>query len=410
MCPHVPANPARDVTGPILDLLSRPRDDGRIATSMISGTRGKPTTSSMPLGVLAAAGHAVGHVTTVGVSVGGELVAAGYYAGANGAEIVLRDPTVTAVALETARGSLLKSGIVRDRCDVAALLILGREQTGMDGVGSVEEMAALKRKVLDAAITPVVLNANDPHCTALVPDFGVLLRTLLFSRDSDCALGAPHRSAGGEFLYLAGPSAERVIMLAHGDEIQIRGCTLELALMIGGIIWQSAVNAMAAAGLALGLGIAPETIADGGRRYGAADKFAPRRFAFGEGFPLRIMVDFAAHAPALAAAVTVTDRMVVVGQWFCAATLPGDRPDWQVRRVRRRACRSFRRICLLRVQLSPPRLRTGRDRNSARRSFHRCGRGPRPRADRKDVSRRSGYPCARIGRGGFRGRVRRSAR
>jgi cyanophycin synthetase len=326
---HLLANPNRDVTGPILDLLYPPGEDGRIPTAMITGTVGKTTTTSMLASILAAAGHVVGSVTTEGVSVGGEVVATGDYAGANGAEIVLRDPTVTAAALETARGGLLKSGIYLDRCDVAALLNIGREQVEMDGITSIDELAGLKRKVLETATKAVVLNADDARCAALIPEFAACLRTILVSRNPDCALIAHHRNAGGEVLYLSGVGAAETIMLAQGGDARALVGTAELPSTMGGLIWQNAANAVAAAALAFGLGIAPETIAEGLKRYGAEFRAVGRRFAFADGLPLQVMFDFAAHAPALSAAVTVTDAVPVVGRRLCAVCLPGNRPDWQ---------------------------------------------------------------------------------
>ena len=93
-------------------------------------------------------------------------------------------PTVTAAVLETARGGLIKRGMYLDRCDVAVLLNVEREQIGMDGIETLDDMTALKRKVLDAARKAVVLNADDPRCLALAPEFASSVRIFLFSRNA----------------------------------------------------------------------------------------------------------------------------------------------------------------------------------------------------------------------------------
>ena len=55
------------------------------------------------------------------------------------------------------RGGLLREGLYVDRCHVAALLNVGREQIGMDGIDTLEQMAALKQRVINAARDTVVL-------------------------------------------------------------------------------------------------------------------------------------------------------------------------------------------------------------------------------------------------------------
>ena len=107
-----------------------------------------------------------------------EDIALGDFAAFDGASVVLRDATVTAAALETARGGLIKRGMYLDRCDVAALLNVEREQIGIDGIETLDDMTALKRKVLDAARKAAVLNADDPRCLALAPEFASSVRTM----------------------------------------------------------------------------------------------------------------------------------------------------------------------------------------------------------------------------------------
>jgi len=83
-----------------------------------------------------------------------------------------------------------------------------------------------------------------------------------------------------------------------------------------------------AAALAIGLGIDLDTIRTGLRRYGREVRPAACRLDLAGGFPVGIMFDFAASPPGFAAAITVTDAMAVSGRRFCAATVPGNRPDW----------------------------------------------------------------------------------
>ena len=126
----------------------------------------------------------------------GELIEQADLASADGASIVLRDATVTAAVLETARGGIVKTGLYVDRCDVAALLNVERDQIGMDGVETLDDMVAVKRKVLDVARKAVVLNADDPRCLALAEEFKPRLRTILFSKSAGDGRHSQPRGVG----------------------------------------------------------------------------------------------------------------------------------------------------------------------------------------------------------------------
>ena len=275
--------------------------------------------------ILACAGHTAGVVTTDGVVVGEEEVAKGDLAGSSGASIVLRDPTVTAAALETARGGLIKSGMYLDWCDVAALTNIGREQIGMDGIETVEDMAALKRKVLEAARKAVVLNADDLHCAAMSEDFAKSIRTILFSLDANSHVVRKHVANGGEAIVLVGGGTIEIQNSSSPTHLLLVD---ELPSTMNGLIRANIANAMAAAGLAIGLGVAHEHICDGLRRYDNSIENARGRFSFVDGFPMKIMFDRAAQAPSYAAVMPVIDAMPVKGKRICAFTVAGNRPAW----------------------------------------------------------------------------------
>lgn len=327
--PHYLATPDFDVRGKIIEAFYPPGDDGRIPTAMITGTMGKTTTTLMLASILASAGHTVGSATTESVKIGGRTAARGDLAGADGASMVLRDPTATAAVLETSRGGIIKTGMYLDRCDVSALLNVDREQIGMDGIETLDDMAALKRKVLDAARKAVVLNADDPRCLALAPEFERSLRVFLFSRHSDSPALRSHLSRGGDALFLVDQNGRETIMIASGSTTTPLLRTAEVPATCGGLFWQHSSNAMAAASLALGLGIDLDTIRLGLRRYGGEFPAATCRLFIAEDFPVRTMFDYAAQAPGFVSVSSVTDKISVKGKRFCATTLAGNRPDWQ---------------------------------------------------------------------------------
>jgi cyanophycin synthetase len=199
--PHWIADSSRDVVGPILESIFTPDDDGRIPTALITGSNGKTTTARMLDHILREEGHVVGTATTDGVTIDGETVAEGDVAGPSGASIVLRDPTVSAAVLETARGGILKRGIYLDRCEVSALLNVQQEQVGIDGIETLDDMARLKRKVIETARRAFVLNAQDPLCMAISRSLPVA-RTILFSLEASAEDALAHLRAGGTVVTL----------------------------------------------------------------------------------------------------------------------------------------------------------------------------------------------------------------
>jgi cyanophycin synthetase len=102
--PHEQVTPGHDVHRTLIRAFYPEGDDGRIPTAMVTGTFGKTTTTLMLASILACAGHTVGSATTESIRIGSEDVALGDFAAVDGAAVVLRDATVTAAVLETARG------------------------------------------------------------------------------------------------------------------------------------------------------------------------------------------------------------------------------------------------------------------------------------------------------------------
>src|SRR5262249_54823456 len=140
----------------------------------------------------------VGATNTIGVTVARKEIAHGDLAGVPGAILALRDPTVTAAVLETARGGIVKWGIYPDSYDIAALLNVSPEQPEIDGIETVEQMAALKRRVLEGARDAVVLSAENSFCVAMIEDFRRSRRIILFSMDEQAPALREHLNGGGE--------------------------------------------------------------------------------------------------------------------------------------------------------------------------------------------------------------------
>src|SRR3546814_13374218 len=78
--------------------------------------------------------------TTSGIHVGGQLLKASDASGPRSARSILRNPTVDAAVLETARGGILREGLGFDGADVGAVLNVTPDHLGLKGIDTLEEI------------------------------------------------------------------------------------------------------------------------------------------------------------------------------------------------------------------------------------------------------------------------------
>ncbi len=320
-----PINKARKL-GRLLVLPLRRTVRRRIPTAFITGTKGKTTTTRMLANILSESGYAVGFTSTDGITIGSELVSEGDSAGYAGAARVLNDPSISAAVLEIARGDLLHRGLYIDRCDVAALLNVGREQIGIDGIDTLEQMTKLKRKVIDAARKTVVLNADDRLCRQLIGEFSVD-RTTVFSFNPHSRTVKGHLKHGGVAFCLDESGEPRIVRL-QGQDARAIISIIDLPSAWGGVVRHNIANAMAAAALADGLGISPEIIRAGLRSFELTVEQSPGRFNIIRELPFLLILDHAMSPPAAEALAGCLAAVNVEGRRMCMLTSAGNRPDW----------------------------------------------------------------------------------
>ena len=197
----------------------------------------------------------------------------------------------------------------------------------MDGIETLDDMARLKRTVLAAAKRAIVLNADDPRSAGMARDFPSL-RKIFYSLGSEIS---PDRLyvRGQDTAIFARAIDDREFIVLERDAERIPLVAVdELPSCMGGIVRHNIANAMAAAGLALGLGISLETIADGLRRYGNSIEQSYGRFSFVDGFPMRVLFDRAVEPPAFETVTAAIDKIPAAGRRICALTGVGNRPAW----------------------------------------------------------------------------------
>ncbi len=135
-----------------------------IPKAVVTGSNGKTTSVRLLAAMLRAHGLTPGYSSTDGLMVDGACIDAGDYSGPVGARTVLRHPRVQAAVLETARGGLLRRGLVARDASVALVTNVSADHFGEYGIHTLDDIAAVKLTVAKALAGDgvLVVNADDP--------------------------------------------------------------------------------------------------------------------------------------------------------------------------------------------------------------------------------------------------------
>jgi len=319
----------RDVSGKVMDMLFPPGTNSRIPIAGITGTNGKTTTSRMLASIMKSAGFITGMTSTDGVYIDGDLTVKGDMTGPTSAQIVLRDPSVDFAVMETARGGILKRGLGYSDCDVGACLNISADHLGQRGIDTLEQLAQIKRVVVEVAKEVVVLNADDRHCLEMA-DFCNAKRICYVTTDSGHGLVRQHIRNGGLALVLErGINGDMITIYDKGAHIPLLWTHL-IPATIEGKAMHNVQNAMFAAAIAYSFDTSLDHIRQGLRIFTTSFYQAPGRLNIFDEHPFKVILDYA-HNPA--AIKTITDlamRLEVSGKRRLVIAMPGDRRDEDV--------------------------------------------------------------------------------
>lgn len=317
---------SRDVGGAVMDMLFPPGSPSRIPIACITGTNGKTTTSRMLAHILKMAGMTVGLTTTDGVYIDGKLTVKGDMTGPVAASMVLRDPTVDAAVLETARGGLLKRGMAVRDCDVAAVLNVQSDHLGLRGIDTLDELAEVKRTVMEIANDTAVLNADDPRVLRMAA-YARAKNVCYVTMNPRHTLVQAHIRAGGRAVVLEqGMNGHMIALYDKGSHLPLMWTHL-IPATIEGRALHNVQNAMFAAALAYGLKVSRENIEHGLRTFTTSFFQAPGRLNVFDEHPFKVIMDYAHNAHGVSAMANLTDQLNIVGKRIVVMAAPGDRRD-----------------------------------------------------------------------------------
>jgi len=319
----------RDVAGKTIDMLFPAGRPSTIPIAAITGTNGKTTTSRMLAHIHKLAGKRVGLTTTDGVYVDGQRTVVGDMTGPTAARIVLSDPNVEVAVLETARGGLLRAGMATRYVDVGAVLNVRADHLGQKGIDTLEQLAEIKRTVVEIARDTAVLNADDPN-TLRMAAYTEAKHVCYVTLNPDHVLVREHIRAGGRAIALEnGINGSMITIYDHGAHIPLLWTHL-IPATIEGKALHNVQNAMFAAAMAFAMGVRLEDIRHGLRTFDTSFFQAPGRLNVYDQLPFRVLFDYGHNADAVEQLCQLANRLDVKGRRICVLSAPGDRRDQDI--------------------------------------------------------------------------------
>ena len=317
---------SRDAAGPVIDMLFPPGAPSRVPIAAITGTNGKTTTARMLAHIAKMAGYTPGLTTTDGVYIDGQRTVEGDMTGPVSARMVLADPQIDIAVLETARGGLLRAGMGVSAVDVGAVLNVQSDHLGLKGIDTLEQLAEVKRIVVEVATDCAVLNADDPNVLKMsgYTDAKVICYVTM---NPSHALVREHVRAGGRACALeAGVNGSMITLYDKGSHIPLLWTHLIPATLEGRAL-HNVQNAMVAAAMAFSLGIKLDAIRQGLRTFDSTFFQVPGRMNVYDEHPFKVLFDYGHNAHAVAVMADLATRLDVTGRRIVVLAGPGDRRD-----------------------------------------------------------------------------------
>src|SRR5258705_5830374 len=242
------------------------------------------------------------------------------------ARMVLADPQIDIAILETARGGLLRAGMGVREVNVGAVLNVQSDHLGLKGIDTLEQLAEIKRVVIEVATDCAVLNADDPLVLKM-SGYTEAKNICYVTMNPQHTLVREHIRAGGRACALeAGVNGQMIPLYDHNGHIPLLWTHL-IPATLEGRATHNVQNAMFAASMAFSLGIKLDAIRQGLRTFDSTFFQAPGRMNVFNEHPFKVLFDYGHNAHAVAALVDLAQRLDVTGRRIVVLAGPGDRRD-----------------------------------------------------------------------------------
>lgn len=239
---------------------------GNIPTILITGTNGKTTTTRLTEFICRKAKIKSGYCSTDWVMVNGRLVTEGDLSGPTGHQYVMMSPKVEVAVLEAARGGIVKRGLMPNYATVATVTNIAYDHIGQNGIETLEDLANAKGVVYDALADDgtAVINLDDKYIPQLdIRHRKAYISTKLTEQDINKYL-----TDDNYVVYLD----NGVITLQTKNVKYGLNKINEIPITVYGLAKYNYENALHAVALSYAVGVSPERIQFGLKKFGADDK------------------------------------------------------------------------------------------------------------------------------------------
>jgi cyanophycin synthetase len=206
------------------------------------------------------------------------------------------------------------------------------DHLGLKGVDTLEQLAQIKRVVVEVARECAVLNADDPNVLKMsgYTDAKVICYVTM---NPAHPLVREHIRAGGRACALeAGINGQMITLYDKGGHIPLMWTHLIPATLEGRAL-HNVQNAMVAAAMAFSLGIKLDPIRNGLRTFDSTFFQAPGRMNMFSEHPFKVLMDYGHNAHAVGVMADLVQRLDVVGRRIVVLAGPGDRRDEDLRAI-----------------------------------------------------------------------------
>jgi cyanophycin synthetase len=256
------------------------------------------------------------------------------------ARMILRDPSVDVAVLETARGGMLKRGMGYKRCNVGAVLNVQADHLGLRGVNTLEELARVKRIVVEIARDTAVLNADDPLCLKMGAHTKAS-HICYVTMNPGHELVKEHIRSGGRAAVLEkGINGDMITLYDHGAHMPLLW-THQIPATMEGRAMHNVQNAMFASAMAYAMKIRLEDIRHGLQTFDTSFFQAPGRMNVFSDHPFKVILDYGHNPGAVEAMCQLVRKLEVKKRRIVVIAAPGDRRDEDVREIARLAAGVF---------------------------------------------------------------------
>lgn len=310
----------------LLDWLFGDAGVTRMPVIAITGTNGKTTTARMAREIMACAGDRPGLVCTDGIYLVDERVADRDRCTIAGHLEVLTSKAVNSAVLESHHAGIMRNGFAFDRCEVAICTTVANDHLGPETVATIEEMAIIKRALLERARDAAVLNADNVHCLGMLPYLEaekVCLVSTASSADDLLSLGPGDRNC---CCVLEPVDGKDWVVLYENERVPVIPVA-SMPATFGGRATFNVSNAMHAIAGCYFLGYSADAIRAGMERFGMDFDTTPGRLNFYDAYPFDVLMDAMKNPAGAAALARFVEEIDTQGKKYLMVQARGDRDD-----------------------------------------------------------------------------------